>query len=62
VVCGYAAAACRRISDSTRIADKLQQSRQQKIETDIKLDKQMRKVAELKANFAVEKIYKSRHK
>ena len=33
-----------------------------KIETDIKLDKQMRKVAELKANFAVEKIYKSRHK
>ena len=44
------------------VADKLQQSRQQKIETDIKLDKQMRKVAELKANFAVEKIYKSRHK
>ena len=44
------------------VADKLNQFKQQKNETDIKLDNQMRKVAELKANFAVEKIYKSRHK
>lgn len=44
------------------VADKLNQFKQQKNETDIKLDKQMRKVAELKANFAVDKIYKSRHK
>lgn len=44
------------------VADKLQQLKQLKTESNIKLDKQMRKVAELKANFAVEKIYKSRHK
>ena len=41
---------------------KLQQFKQLKTESNIKLDKQMRKVAELKTSFAPEKIYKSRHK